>query len=99
MLAALKLCLAEVEPGVVDSRYINLNFEWLLRTRRVFNITNTNTRWQLLKFGSCEAATTPTTNGIVAAEANILRRVVVIVAVGCSWPDMVYNLIFLNDTM
>ena len=87
-----------MEPSVVDTRYINLNFEWLLGTRRVFNIDNTNTRRQLLKFGSCEAIT-PTTNGIVAAEANILRRVVAIVAVGCSWPDMVYNLILLNDTM
>ena len=99
MLAALKLCLAEVEPRVVDTRYVNLNFEWLVGTRRVFNIANTNTRRQLLKFGGCEAATTPTTNGIVAAEANILRWVVAIVAIGRSWPDMVYNLILLYDTM
>ena len=52
-----------------------------------------------MKFGGCEAATCPTTNGIVAAEANILRWIVVIVAVGCSWPDMMHNLIFLDDAV
>ena len=43
LLAALELCLTEVEPGIIDTRHLNLNFEWLLGTWRVFNIYNTNT--------------------------------------------------------
>ena len=98
LLAALELRLTEVEPRIVDTGYFNLNFKWLLGARRVFNINYTNTVWQLLKFGGCEAVTAPTTNGIIATEANILRRIVV-VTVGCSWPDMMYNLIFLDYAM
>ena len=88
-----------MEPRIVNTWYFNLYFEWLLGTRRVFNVDNTNTRRQLLKFGGCEAAINSTTNGIIAAKANILRRIAIIVAVRCSWPDMMYNLIFFDDAM